>query len=52
MGGTRDMLGAHWEDTGERVERATKDDGEMVGKRWGGVFEKLVCLVYSCSIKY
>ena len=36
-GGTiRDMLGACWEEIGERVERATKDDGEMVGKQWGG----------------
>jgi len=33
------MLGSHWEDAGERAERATKDDGEMVGKRWGGFLE-------------
>jgi len=40
LGPIRDMLGARWEDAGGRVERATKDDGEMVGKQWGGFLKR------------
>ena len=38
------MLEANWEDTGSRVERATKDGGQTVGKWWGGFFLKKVVL--------
>jgi len=34
------MPGAYWEEAGERLERATKDDGETVGKWWGEFLER------------